>query len=93
MRTRFKEHGVDIRYHRHKKSTLVEHSHITKHQISLEKARVIAKEESLTKRKVKEKIEINIALDYLNRDDGTKLNDTWKPLLHDLRINGNNQTD
>ena len=58
----------------------------------LRKKKFIAKEESLTKRKVSEKIEINIALDYLNRDYGTKLSDTWKPLLHDLRINGNNQT-
>ena len=48
--------------------------------------------ENLTKQKVREKIEINISLDCLNRDDGTKLSDTWKPILHDLRINGNNQT-
>ena len=53
---------------------------------------VITKEESLTKQKVREKIQINIALDYFNRDDGTKLSDTWKPLLHDHMINGNNQT-
>ena len=92
MRTRFKEHNADIRHDRHKKSTLAEHSPMTKHQIYLEKAKVIAKEESLTKRKVREKIEINIALDCLNRDDRTKLNDTWKPLLHDLRSNGNYQT-
>ena len=31
MRTRFKEHSVDIRHDRHKKSALIEHSHITKH--------------------------------------------------------------
>ena len=92
MLTLFKEHSADIRHDRHKKSTLAEHSPMTKHQIYLEKAKVIAKEESLTKRKVREKIEINIALDCLNRGGGTKLINTWKPLLHDLRINGNIQT-
>ena len=92
MKTRFKEHGADRRHDRHRKSALAEHSHFTKHQIFLEKSRVIAKDESLTKRKVKEKIEIIIAIDFLNRDDGTKLNDTWKPLPHDLKINNNNQS-
>ena len=89
MKTRLKEHSADIRHDRHKKSALAEHSHLIKHQIYLEKASVLAKEESLTRRNVREKIESNITLDCLNRDDGTKLNNTWKPLLYDLKINSN----
>ena len=86
METIFKEHNIDLRHNRHKKSTLVEHAHITGHHIYLENAKVIAREDNLFKRKIKEKIEINLNENYLNRDDGTKISDSWKPLLYSLQI-------
>ena len=60
METRFKEHSTDLRHNRHKKSALPEHTHITRHHICLENAKVIAREDNLLKRKIREKIEINL---------------------------------
>ena len=85
METRFKEHSADLRHNRHKKSALAEHAHKTGHHICLEDAKVIAKEDNLLKRKIREKIEINLTRNCLNRDDGAKISDFWKPLLHSLQ--------
>ena len=54
--TRLKEHEADIRHGRHKKSAVSEHAHLTQHHICLENAKVIAREDKLTKRKLREKI-------------------------------------
>ena len=86
METRFKEHSADLRHNRHKKSDLVEHVHITGHHICLENAKVISREDNLLKRKIREKIEINLNRNCLNRDDGAIISDSWKPLLHSLQI-------
>ena len=83
--TRLKEHEADLRHDRHKKFTLAEHAHLTQHHICLENAKVISREDNLTKRKIREKIEINMTNDFLNRNDGTKLSDTSLPLLHSLK--------
>ena len=83
--TILKEHEAYLRHDRHKKSVLAERAHLTQHNICLENAKVIAREDNLTKRKIREKIEINMTNDCLNRDDGTKLSDTWLPLLHSLK--------
>ena len=85
--TRLKEHGADLRNDRHKRSALDEHAHVTQHHICLENVVVIAREDSIAKRKIRENIEINMAIDCLNRDDGKKLSDTWLPLLHSLKRN------
>ena len=66
METRFKEHNADIPHDRHKKSALVEHAHITNHHICLEDAKVIAREDNLIRRKIREKIEINLNENCLN---------------------------
>ena len=86
METRFKEHSTDLRHDRHKKSALIEHSHIIGHQICLENAKVLSREDNIIKQKIKEKIEINLSNNCLNRDDGAKLSDSWKPLLHSLQL-------
>ena len=85
METRFKEHSADLRHNRHKKLSLAEHAHITGHHICLENAKVIAREGNLLKRKIREKIEINLNENCLNRDDGAKISDSWKPLLQSLQ--------
>ena len=83
--TRLKEHEVDLRHYRHKKFALAEHANLTQHRICLEIAKFIVREDNLTKRKVREKIEINMTNDCLNIYDGTKLSDTWLPLLNSLK--------
>ena len=82
-----KEHCTDIKHDRVKKSALAKHAHLTKHHICVEKTTIISKEEDITKRKVREKIEIRLNLDCMNRDDGKKLSDTWTPLIHLLQKN------
>lgn len=51
-------------------------SALTLHQICMEKATIIAKEDNLTKCRVREKIEIKMNLDCLDRDEGKKLSDS-----------------
>ena len=51
----------------------------------MEKATIIAKEEHITKQKVREKIEIRLNPYCMNKDDGKKLSDTWTPLIHLLQ--------
>ena len=92
METRFKEHIADLRPDRHKKSALAEHADLTKHHICLENAEVITREDNLTKRKIREKIEINLNENYFNRDDGAKISDSWKPLLCSLQTKKHLQT-
>ena len=89
METRLKEHIADLRHNRYKKSPIAEHVFITGHHICLENAKVIAREDNLVKRKIREKIEINLNENCLNRDDGTKISDSWKPLLHSLHTKEN----
>ena len=89
METRFKEHSTDLRHNRYKKFALAEHAFITGHHICLENAKVIAREDNLFKRKIKEKIEINLNENCLNRDDGAKISDSWKPLLQSLQLQEN----
>ena len=55
----------------------------------MEKVVIVAKEEKLTKRKVREKIEIKMNHEFMNRDEGKILNETWNPLLHKLTIKKN----
>jgi len=53
----------------------------------VEKTTIISKEEDITKRKVREKIEIRLNPYCMNKDDGKKLSDTWTPLIHLLQKN------
>jgi len=53
MEVRFKEHNANLRHNNSKKSTLAEHSHLTKRQICKEKATIIAKEKNINRRKIR----------------------------------------
>ena len=89
METRLKKHSADLRHNRYKNSAIAEHVFITGHHICLENAKFIAREDNLVKQKIREKIEINLNANCLNRDDGAKISDSWKPLLHYLQTKGN----
>ena len=43
--------------------------------------KIIAKSDHYTKRKIREKIEIKLHLKKVNRDERTKINETWNPLF------------
>ena len=77
----------DIRHDRHQKSALAEHAHHSRHHIRIEETKLIAREEHCRRRKIREAIEIEEAPSNLNRDDGLKLNESWRPIIHRLRNN------
>ena len=78
---RIKEHCVDIRHERIKKSAIAEHSQKTNHHICIEDAKVIAIEENYNRRRVREAIEIEKHENNFNRDYRLILSETWKPVI------------
>ena len=86
IKIRFKEHIADLRLQRSQKYSLVEHSSKTSHHVFLENAKIVARVDHYGKRKVMESLEIELNPNNLNRDEGWKLSEIWKPLLHTLEI-------
>ena len=87
LNIRIKEHATDLRRDRTSKSALVEHVHSSSHYICMEEVKLVRKEDHYLKRKINEAIEIEKRKNNLNRDDGLKLSNTWKPLLETLKAN------
>ena len=85
IKTRLKEHSVDIQHERIKNSATAEHSHTTKHHICLEESRVLAIVPNYYKRKIREAIEIEKCTKNFNRDDGLKLKEAGKPIFRILK--------
>lgn len=85
LNIRIKEHTADSRWDRTSKSALTKHVHSSSHYIRMEEAKLVRKEDHHLKRKIKEAIEIEKRKNNLNRDDGLKLSNTWKPLLEILK--------
>ena len=48
----------------------------------MEKASIIAREEQYNRRRMREALEIEKRNNTLNRDEGLKLSDTWKPIIN-----------
>ena len=82
FQTRIKEHGSDIKNERIDTSALAEHSLKTRHHICLEDTKILATENHLFKRRVREAIEIRKHPSNLNRDSGLELSENWLPLIH-----------
>ena len=78
---RLKEHINDITRNRSEKLGFTEHACYSSHYICMEQAKLIHKEDHYLKRRVKEAIEIDKSSNIMNKDDGLKLNNPWKPLL------------
>jgi len=70
---------------RSEKSGLAEHACSSSHYICIEQAKLIHKEDHYLKRRVKESIEIEKTSNNMNRDDGLKLSNTWKPLINKIK--------
>ena len=66
---------------RHQKSALAEHAH----HIRNEETKLITREEHYKRRKIREAIEIEKFPLNLNRDDGLKLNERWRPIIRVLK--------
>jgi hypothetical protein len=79
-----KEHCADIKYNQVKRSALVEHSQDTGHLICIENANIIARMDHYGKRKVREALEIELN-DNINRDEGFKIKETWRPVIQKLK--------
>ena len=85
IKTRLKEHSVDIKHERTKNSAVAEHSKKTNHYICMEKAKVLALEEHYNKRRIREVLEIEKQQKKINRDDGLILSKFWKPISNLLK--------
>ena len=87
IKTRLKEHNTDIHHGRIKQFAITKHSHDSKHQICLEDLKVLEKIPHYYKRKIREGLEIEIFYNNVNRDDGMKLKEGWKPIMHHIQTN------
>ena len=84
MQVRFKEHSADLRLQRSQKSSLDKHFLKTNHHICLENAKIVSKVDHYGKTKVMDSLKIELNTNNLSRDEGWKLSESWKPLLHTL---------
>ena len=91
IQVRLKEHFVDIIHDRLKKSALAEHAHHSRHHIRIEEKKLITIEDHYKRRKIREAIEIEKFPSNLNRDDGFKLNECWRPIICQLKKTIKNQ--
>jgi predicted GIY-YIG superfamily endonuclease len=83
--TRIKEHGADIKNEWTCTSALVEHSLTMKHHVHLEDTKILAREDHLLKRRIREAIKIIKNPNNLNRDNGLEISDSWIPLIRERR--------
>ena len=88
LKTRLKEHAADIKNERSRTSALAEHSSKTRHQMCLEDAKVIAREDNYHKRKIREAIEIMKVPQNLNRDNGSEISGNWLTLIRQINPPG-----
>ena len=85
LQTHLKEHSANIVHNLIKKSALDEHSHNTSHQIYMDKASKVAREEHYFKIRVRESLKIEKRDKTLNKDDGLKLNELWRPTINQIK--------
>ena len=64
---------------------MADHSHNTAHHICMEKEKLIVIEGHQIKRNMREAMAIEKRNNTLNRDNGLKLSNTWRPILNRLR--------
>ena len=87
IQVRLKEHSANIIHDRHQKSALAEHAHHSRHHIRIEETKLITRQDHYSRRKIREAIEIEKFPLNLNRDDGLKLNECWRPIIRHLKNN------
>lgn len=85
IKTRLREHCLDINHCRKKKLAVADHSLNNNHHICIEESKVVALEEHYRRRQVREEIKIEKHLIFFNKDDSLILSESWKPIIHDLK--------
>jgi len=76
-----KNHVTDINRNRTLRLALAKHSDSSSHHIFIENVKLIHKEKNYLKRKIKEALEIEKRSNIMNKDEGLKISNTWKPIL------------
>jgi hypothetical protein len=84
IKTRLKEHIADTLHNHISKSTIAEHSHTSKHLICFDQAKILASTPYYSSRIIHEALEIEKHPNNFNREDGYRLNQSWKPTIHRL---------
>lgn len=88
---RIAEHKVDI-MNKNLKNSLAQHVYQSQHTIDFKNSKVLAREDYKPMRVIREAIEIEKREHALNvRDDGKRLNNTWKTALYNRRITPEHQ--
>ena len=91
IKTRLKEYNTYIHHGRIKKSSITEHT--SNHEICLEDSKVLPKIPHYYKWKIREDLEIERFDNNVNRDDGLKLKEAWKQVVHHIKTNQPPQRD
>jgi hypothetical protein len=89
LQIKFKEHCVDIKHNQIKRSSLAEHSRNIGHLICIENTKINAKMSHYGKIKVCEALEIELNASNINRDEGFKMKEAWRPVIHKIKNKDN----
>jgi hypothetical protein len=84
FKAHIKEHIDDTTNNHISKSTVVEHSHKSKHLICFEKTKILASTSFYSSRIIREDLEIEKHPNNFNHEDGYKLSQSRKPTIHHL---------
>ena len=87
MKTRLKEHSADIHHGRIKQSAITEHSHASKGSDLFGRFESAGKNPALLQVKNKRGFGFETFNNKVNRDDGLKLKEAWKPVVHHIKTN------
>jgi hypothetical protein len=85
FKSHLKEHIADTTHNHISKSVIVEHSFKSKHLICFDKTRILASAPYYSSHVIREALEIEKHPNNFNREDGYKLSQSWKPIIHRLK--------
>jgi hypothetical protein len=81
IENRIKEHQRNTRLLQTEKSALAEHSLEHDHKIGFQNTKILAKTSGYMERLIMDAIQVEIHPNNLNREDGLRLSNTWKPIF------------
>jgi hypothetical protein len=84
FKSHLKEHIVDTHHNRISKSTIIKHSHNSKHLLCFEKTKILSFAPFYPSCIIQKALEIEKHWNNFNREDGYKLIQSWKPIIHHI---------